>query len=849
MTDNIWNQEIEPAYITNNFVFKYQSDSDTYKIYYDYQGNYDEDYVEFLYGKTFASQVGAMSGLFKIKEIDYVGHETYYYIYLDRDAPELDIEAKIYGASNSFTDTISVRDIPKNGDLIYYFESFKIENVIDADKWWTIHIVDCNGDNHYYTYQDEIPSLEEFGHGLFSINAYDRLKNNFAFQVYIQGKSPSIKFESLNTNTELSIKIIKGEVFNEILSIEIYRNGVRLNNIYGYDEYPERDNNELIFINPENLNYIFTKGGTYKVVLTDNFNREIIGEYKFEKNLPKGVLEGVEDGGKTRGNVKFIFNSQLYFITVKKDGQSFTPEYELDSTGKITTSFFYYEEETIANYQIDLINIDDFENYNVYTFTIKRISPEITLFNVEDGGTTATDVWATWTDTDIVNSIYTLNGFEKGTYRKNQTISADGQYTITITDNLGNTNSVSFEIDRTLDFFILANSEVASIEEIEFTNKDIQICKNEPLSISVFRDDESYPYEFEQVLSIEGNYLVVISDDYSNTQMFRFCIDKTPPVARLVGVENYGLTKDTVWVSWEEENVSATYSINGNNMGTYTNCRELNDTGTYVVCVYDLAQNCTRFDFEIDSNIGYSINVLDTGITNDDVKIYNYEPLQIEVYKDNYIVEYTFGQKLTEHGFYVVRFADHIGNNKQISFTIIKHPVQKIENQFSQNISVESILKDDQTYEFEMVDNILILNEDGVFQVEVLDVETGNKYDFKNTIDTIPPTLELVGVENGGKTKSDVSTQNCSEENVTIFAFRNDEQFDYHIGGVMQNVGVYKLIVMDEAGNQTTYEFEKTYSLNAGAIALLAGLLVIAVIVMIFVIRSRKGLYVEIQEE
>ena len=265
--------------------------------------------------------------------------------------------------------------------------------------------------------------------------------------------------------------------------------------------------------------------------------------------------------------------------------------------------------------------------------------------------------------------------------------------------------------------------------------------------------------------------------------------------------------------------------------------------------MFDLAQNYVEFNFEIDRNIGYGINIFDSGVTNDYVRITNYEPLTVEVYKDSNVIDYTFGDKLTEHGFYIVKFADHIGNYEQISFYIIKHPIQNFNNQFLDNISIESILKDDQPLDYEIVENTLSLTEDGTFEIAVMDVDTAVEYNFKITIDTIPPTLELVGVENGGKTKSDISTQNCSEDNVTLFAFRDGEEFQYSIGESMRNVGSYKLILIDEAGNQTVYEFEKTYSLNAGAIALLAGLLVIAVLVAIFVVKSRKGLYVEVQED
>ena len=76
--------------------------------------------------------------LYKIKEIDFVGHETTYYVYLDLNSPLLDIEAKLYGKDKTLTQTISKADIPANNELVFYYESFKITNVVEDDKWFDI---------------------------------------------------------------------------------------------------------------------------------------------------------------------------------------------------------------------------------------------------------------------------------------------------------------------------------------------------------------------------------------------------------------------------------------------------------------------------------------------------------------------------------------------------------------------------------------------------------------------------------------------------------------------------------------------------------------------------------------
>ena len=134
--------------------------------------------------------------------------------------------------------------------------------------------------------------------------------------------------------------------------------------------------NALIYINPNTLKYTFNKGGIYVVELTDNFGRTLSYDYKFEKDLPQGTLVGVTHGGKTKDQVKFMFDSNKYFVVVAKEGLSYTAETEVNKN--ITTLIFNPEEDSEINYSIQLVDFTDTENYNIYNFTIKTIKPMLT---------------------------------------------------------------------------------------------------------------------------------------------------------------------------------------------------------------------------------------------------------------------------------------------------------------------------------------------------------------------------------------------------------------------------------------------------------------------------------------
>ena len=532
---NLWNENGTSAYIANNFTFRYVNDLENYKVHYDYQNDDINEYKELLFNVPFKNQVNK-HGLYKIKEVDYVGHETYYYVFLDLEAPVLDVTAKVYGASNSFNHTISNNDIPQNNELIFYYESLQINDVLDDDTWWVLQIRTPNNGTKQYTHLDTIPSLESFSSGEFTISVYDRLKNRFDFKVFIVGKAPTVTFENINANTQMKVTIKSAESYNSILDLKIYRNDILLNSEIGYDEFPDRDDNELIFVSPTQLNYTFNKGGVYIVEVTDNFGRTLQHEYRFEKDLPKGLLIGVDHNGQTKNQVQFKFNNKKFLAVVKKDNVNF--EYSAQIETDILTIMFVPNTNALENYQITLYDINDFENYNIYNFTIKTITPNLELVGVNNGGKTAGNVYGTWENIQGLSAEYSYNLSSFIPYRRGQVLSNEGEYKIKLSDELGNYTIANFEIDRTLEYIIFKNTTIVYKQDIEFTNENILISNDEPLNIIVTKNEVNYPYEFNSYLYEEGQYLINIFDNYGNHEYFYITIDKTLPIWILNGVEN-----------------------------------------------------------------------------------------------------------------------------------------------------------------------------------------------------------------------------------------------------------------------------------------------------------------------
>ncbi len=840
--DNVVSKNGINAYMGNNFVFRTDSNMESYKIYCDYAEDSTEDYKELQYNKVFSTQVNGY-GLYKIKEIDFVGHESYYYLFLDNQAPMLDIEAKIYGKDKLINQSISVNDIPNNGELIYYYESFKIAQVIEDDKWWIMEIKTPKDTVLRYTYLDELPNFGNLGAGEYSITIADRNSNKFNFKISLLGKAPEAVFQNINANTQLRIDIKCSEDYNSITEIKIYRNGICLNAENGYDEYPNLEN-DLIFINPSIKTYTFNKGGTYKVELTDIFGRSITYEYKFEKDLPVGDLIGVKHNGKTNSEVRFTYNSSKYYVVIEKNSGVYTPE---ESESNFIKTLIFTPNENLQDfYSIKLIDNTDPENYNIYNFTIKTIKPIINLFGVDPNGTTGGSVYALWdSGEEIYSATYSLNGNTQE-YRKGQTLTIEGNYTITLTDELGNSTTIQFEIDKSINFVIAdLDGKTYEIEDLDYINFDIKIVNNEPLNVTITKNGNPYDYEFGLMISEEGYYEIVLTDEFNNSIYFYFTIDKTPPSATLYGVEEFGKTNKSAWVVSNDTNLTCWYVVNEAYRDSYKLGEELTKSGKYVVYVADRANNFVSFEFQIDKEIAFDINTYRGGISNGGVRIIAYENLKIYMAKDEQMIDYQFEQILNDEGEYSFTITDELGNMYSSYFTIINKAKQNLQHLLQEDISIKSISKDNETYEYELLENSLYLYDEGKYLISIIDNKTNNEYSFEITLDTTPPTLEIFGVENGGKTKNVVVLKNVSETPYELIIYVDGVRFDYKLGDKIEKSGKFEITLKDEAGNTTTYSFEREYSFNAASIAVFVGLGVLVILLIILLIKSRHHYYKE----
>ncbi len=732
MTDNVFTApDGTTAPVLNGFIF---DKADGSELFAQLVGGNGES-VKIEYGIAFDKQI-SVGGLYKLTERDEAGNETVFYGFMDTLALELKVTATIIGNSEPTELVIAKQNL--TGGAAFYYESFNVNEIVDADKW-SVLTVENGGKKSCYTYGDELPCLTVGGEYLLTV--YDRLGNGYSFTVYIIGNPATIDFKNNSDDTAFSLTITLEQRFDTLVSLEIRKDGKLIDGV-----------------STDTLSYTFDRAGTYTVLLRDNFGRVISKEYTFNKALPYGEFKGVENGGKTKSDVTFTFDSEKYYAVITKDGQAL----KTDRSGEI---IFTASDENSGIYVIRLIRLTDEENFIDYSFVMNTLAPTFDL-TVLDGLTTNKNVTVSWTSNDVECVVYSLNGGEPVTLENGAILSAEGVYTVTATNDLGTQKTKTFTIDKTVNYSV----EVGAIptRNVEVTNENVAVFSGETLFVSVTKNSEPYAYSFGDVLSEEGFYTFRLSDDFGNS---------------------------------------------------------------------------TTFSFTIDKSVSYSANIGNGLIASENVQIVNGEKLTVTVMKDNQVIDYEFGQPLEAEGSYKVLMKDAYGNEKTLGFTIVKGVKTTLDYTLGESVSVLKIERDGEEILFE--GNRLNFTESGAYTVTA--EAEGKTYSFVLELDNIAPTLELIGVKDGGVSGKAVTLDNLSEQ-ATVEVFKDGELTPYELGSELKEYGEYRVVVTDEAGNQTEYSFTLKHVLNGGAVALIViGIVVLVGGVAAILVMRKKGIFGKIK--
>lgn len=700
MYSNTWNYEGSSVPVINGYTFTL---TDSKEVYARLKG--ESEWTLVSTETPFDEQFKA-TGLYEIKEVDEAGNESIYEVFLDFSSPELKVNAEVFGEGESkefIIDKDAVSTISA-----YYYKSFDIKKIIDNDPYATIAITN-EGKTSHYSYGDELPFLSKGGK--YDIKVYDRVGNNYSFTVYIVGNEADVTFTNNEDNTAFDIDITLEQDFDAIVSLEIYKDGEKLDWVspelthytltkdgtykvvikdnfgrtivkeYDFDKaLPEgtlsieknsKTTDDVSFSYDSSKYYaeVYKDGaliktdttgsitcdsdGKYEIKLINLTDEDNFNVYLFEidRTSPDVVLEGVKNKGTTNGDVTVRWT----------DSDVVSSTYTLNGGEEV--SFNNGEAFTKEGTYVIKV-VDDMGNVNFKEFTIDK-SLDYVVHDGNGNALTGTDI-TTSSDVTIENNENLNISISKDShpygYEFGETLTEEGKYSITITDEYGNATTFTIVIDKSVDF----NSNISDGER---TNGDVVINSNETATVIVTKDGKSYDYSLGETITEEGTYLVKIYDAYGNEETLTFTIDKS--VDFDANVNDGESTNKDVTIKANEE-VEITVKKDGEEYG-YSLGDSFSEDGSYVVTIRDGLGNEETISFTIDKTAPeVNLNgIEDGGKDNVTVTIDGMtEEGEIKVYKDGEEVSYELGQELSEYGKYEVVVTDKLGNTRTYSFEL-----------------------------------------------------------------------------------------------------------------------------------------------------------------------------------
>lgn len=538
--------------------------------------------------------------------------------------------------------------------------------------------------------------------------------------------------------------------------------------------------------------------------------------------VPTGTVyketTSVSSGSSVKGAyIKFIATDSLSGVAncyVKAPGETSYKSYTSNSPLTTEGVYHFYIVDRAGNqsstYSIAL------DNVTASADSYAKLQ-SIAIYKSVDGG----DTWVQLTADDYGTVISEAT--------KQYKFCTSGMYRVVVED----TFHTGFEaIEGVTEYTQIGPAGVLSgVENGGYTNKNVKFTWTDNATAVITVNGETSEYKSGTTLSDDGEYEIVLTNMDGQTFVVSFVIDKIAPEYELTGADNGATVNNDISLVFGE-GITAEVSINGDTLA-YMSGEVLMAEGEYEFTLTDKAGNKTVVNVFVDKTADYEINTVDGFVSNDDVVIKANEELTISLSKDGETFAYEFGASLTEEGNYIAHISDSYWNTAEVSFRVLKTTVL---NDFAHDFTGVNIVSS--TCNGEACE--LNFAADGKYEITATDGE--KEYTFAVTLDRVAPEIVLNGAENGGETKSEVVVESISEE-ADITVYFNGEKIEYRVGASVSELGEYRVVVTDAAGNTREYTFTIVYGLNGGAIALIVIFVLLIVGIILGIVFGKRAVY------
>lgn len=552
---------------------------------------------------------------------------------------------------------------------------------------------------------------------------------------------------------------------------------------------------------------------TFTIDTTDPIVSGVVGGYTnsqptvifSDTNISSAMLDGsVFVSGTT------VTDGTYVLVVTDLAGNTTTVNFTVDTVNPlvsgVTNNTYYNTDVTVTFSDINLasatLNGNPFVSSTVvsgegiYTLTVTDLAGNITTVNftidktapvvngVIDNAYYNVDKTVTFSDINLASA--TLNGTP---IISGDIVSTEGIYILVVTDLAGNVTTVTFTIDKTVPVVTGVNNGVYYNADVTVAFSDINIAG---------ATMNGNPFVSGTIVSVDGVYILVVTDLAGNTTTVNFTIDKTNPTITTPTNGDYYNTNVTLVFS-DTNLASAMLNSTAVLTGDVVSAE-----GIYTLVVTDLAGNTTTINFTIDKTTPIVTSPIDGNYYSADVTVaFSDINLAAATLDGNPIIS---GATATTEGVHVLIVTDLAGNSTTVTFTIDKtnpNIAGVVDGSYvggGTTITFSDTNLSGATLNGSLFVSGTTVSGDGVYILVVTDL-AGNTSTAIFTIDTVNPVI--AGVSNGTYYSGN-TTITFSDTN---FASASLDGSSVASGVVVSTEGVHTLVVTDLAGNTTTVTF------------------------------------------
>jgi uncharacterized lipoprotein NlpE involved in copper resistance len=540
-----------------------------------------------------------------------------------------------------------------------------------------------------------------------------------------------------------------------------------------------------------------TADGFYTLIVNDGYGNVTNLTFTIDKTAPSGSLS-IENG-------KSAINRKAVALTItSSDANAVQMRFSNDGTD-------WSEADWMAAVASKSWSLTDGDGEKTVYMQLKDAAGNTAEFTDTIALDTLLPAITGVTDGDKLNQAAAIT-FNKGTatlngsaFTSGSSVSAEGDYTLVVTDAAGNVATVSFSIDKTV-------PTVSGVTDGAFYKTDVQpTFSDNHTGVSAKLNGNSYTSGSS--ISAEGAYSLVVTDAYGNQVTVTFTIDKTPPLGSLIiasGAAGTGSTSVTLAITGTDA-LGLTMAFSNDN-NTWSSAEALASTkawtlssGDGIKTVYvkltDEAGNAAVFS---DTIVLDTMAPIVTGIANGDLVSTN---VTLTFNKGTATLNgnaFASGSVISAEGTYVLVVTDALGHVTTVAFTIDKAApiVTGVSHgdKLNQTAAI-SFNEGTATLNGSAFTSGSSVSAEGDYTLVVTDA-AGNVTTVSFSIDKTLPAVS--GVTDGAFYKANVQPA-FSDNRTGVSAKLNGN--NYSSGSSITAEGIYSLVVTDAYGNQVTVAF------------------------------------------